>query len=428
MTSSVCVTCRGIPLLGLMVNSGGGDSDLVTPSSAIAGASSSAAVVPPRHYHYVSIHQLSVQLWQRFDTPRVSVQKKVEDLKIPLLKCNRSQLDVLRQSGVVDGFRATIVKLQDAERLCDALQRSREKRGLSKHPLKPGKEGGGGERKRRRREEGWLLKMKARMSTASKKKGRRPAPTAAVDERALIGTQLTPPTPSSKIIVTPPASNTLCSLKPGQLPAARKQASHEPPEILVTREERRSRRRHFRYHSPVLDALDLCTPNEKNMATLRSHNAVMIRSSIARQQQQQQQQLSNNSGELHPSTVRGRVKIRPLLPPPLKRPHLHPNTDNKQRITSPTLSGTSSPPLSGVVRDSREQSCQSDRTSVSVVGGASTGATPSSKKTGGRFLFWCSDDDEEVEDCGNVASTAITVKRRHDNVPATAETTARLCK
>lgn len=167
MTSPV--TCRGLPLSGLLVADGSGSSE---------GS------------YYVSVHELSIQLWKNFDTPRVSVQKKFEDLGIPLTKCSKKQLGILRKKGVVAGFRATIVSIQDAEKVCDALQHSREKRGLAKHPLKA--KGGS----RERREEAWLTRMNARNARIScvssgVKKGTENT-SELVDGCALIGGNLTP--------------------------------------------------------------------------------------------------------------------------------------------------------------------------------------------------------------------------------------------
>ena len=183
------VTCRGIPLLGLPVDCGAGKSREEEKS------------------YYVSIHQLSLQLSKLFATPRVSVQKKIQDLGIASLKCSRAQLETFRKCGVVEGFRATIVELRDAERLCDALQRSREKRGLAKkHVLKPRakpkakgrKEDDSSADKRRikkKREEDWLLKRNARMSSDQEKKRK----AGIVDGCASIRTASTP-TPDSDAV------------------------------------------------------------------------------------------------------------------------------------------------------------------------------------------------------------------------------------
>ena len=84
----------------------------------------------------VCVHQLSAELWNRHDTPRVSVQKKIQDLGIPVVNCNKEQIRDLRKAGIIENFRATMVTLQDAERLDIALEYSRKKRGLVKHALK----------------------------------------------------------------------------------------------------------------------------------------------------------------------------------------------------------------------------------------------------------------------------------------------------
>lgn len=85
---------------------------------------------------FVCVHQLSVELWRRYDTPRVSVQKKMQDLGIPVVNCSKEQIRDLRKAGIIENFRATMVTLQDAERLYTALEYSRKKRGLAKHALK----------------------------------------------------------------------------------------------------------------------------------------------------------------------------------------------------------------------------------------------------------------------------------------------------
>lgn len=106
MTSSL-VTCRGITLLGL---SHQGDSHV-----------------------YVSVHQLFVKLFQRYGTPRPTLQKKMQDLGIKMKQCTKEQLAVLRKSEVVRGFRVSVISLEEAKIVCDALeQSSREKSGLEK--------------------------------------------------------------------------------------------------------------------------------------------------------------------------------------------------------------------------------------------------------------------------------------------------------
>lgn len=85
---------------------------------------------------YFCVHQLSVELWKLYDTPRVSVQKKILDLHIQLMNCNKQQIKLLRKAGIIENFRATMIEIRDTERLFDALEYSRRKRGLQKHPLK----------------------------------------------------------------------------------------------------------------------------------------------------------------------------------------------------------------------------------------------------------------------------------------------------
>lgn len=248
---ATAVTCRGLPLLGLPEDGGSGGS---------------------QGEKYVSVHELSFQLWKRYDTPRVSVQKKIEDLGIPLLKCSRSQLTLLRQKGIVKGFRATIISFQDAETLCDALKHSREKRGLTKHPLKEN---------RKVREEAWVLKMNDGGVKPKVLKAKEPL----VDECAPIGVEATP-TPTN----WPCGSSTAGVLSLGaSLPTASDCSSVRV--LQVPAEEREFATRHQCLqgivkhghgavkdlkHSPAvlprgLEALDLCVKGSLNMATLRSY-------------------------------------------------------------------------------------------------------------------------------------------------------------
>ena len=85
---------------------------------------------------YFCVHQCSVELWKLYDTPRVSIQKKILDLRIQLTNCSREQIKQLREAGIIENFRATMIALRDTERLFDALEYSRKKRGLLKHALK----------------------------------------------------------------------------------------------------------------------------------------------------------------------------------------------------------------------------------------------------------------------------------------------------
>ena len=77
---------------------------------------------------YFSVHQVAVELLNRFDTPRVSVQKKVTDLKIRLRHGTREHIDVLRRFGIIKNFRATLIRLHDTERLYDALEMSHHRK------------------------------------------------------------------------------------------------------------------------------------------------------------------------------------------------------------------------------------------------------------------------------------------------------------
>ena len=91
---------------------------------------------------YLCVHQLAIELWKAYDTPRVSVQRKILDLGIQIVSSDRSMIRILRAAGIIENFRATMILLRDAEILCDALELSRKKRGLQKHALqtkhKPG--------------------------------------------------------------------------------------------------------------------------------------------------------------------------------------------------------------------------------------------------------------------------------------------------
>ncbi len=82
------------------------------------------------------LHQVSVQLWKMYDTPRVSVQKKIADLHIQLSNGSREQVRFLREASIIEGFKTKMISLRDTERLFDALELSRKKRGIEKHALK----------------------------------------------------------------------------------------------------------------------------------------------------------------------------------------------------------------------------------------------------------------------------------------------------
>ena len=58
------------------------------------------------------------------------------DMGISIIMADKEMINMLRTSGVIENFRATMILLSDAERLCDALDMSRKKRGLNKHALK----------------------------------------------------------------------------------------------------------------------------------------------------------------------------------------------------------------------------------------------------------------------------------------------------
>ena len=96
--------------------------------------------IPHNNLLYICVHEIAMELWKMFDTPRVSVQKKITDLGIHLHQTTKAQVAILRREGIIGNFRATMITVRDAERLYDALEYSRRKRGLVKHILKePGK-------------------------------------------------------------------------------------------------------------------------------------------------------------------------------------------------------------------------------------------------------------------------------------------------
>ena len=104
------VNCRGIELLG------------------VSGPRNSSDVS-------ICVHQLSVELWKRYDTPRATVQKKIEKLDIQLQNLTREQVLSFRKEGIIEGFRATAITADEADRVFDALEESRDRRGLQKHKL-----------------------------------------------------------------------------------------------------------------------------------------------------------------------------------------------------------------------------------------------------------------------------------------------------
>lgn len=344
------VTCRGLPLSGLPVadSSGGTEGN-----------------------YLVSVHELSIQLWKNFDTPRVSVQKKIDDLRIPVLKCTKRQLGILRKESVVQGFRATIVSIRDAEKVCDALQYSREKRGLTKHPLKTKDSS---ERKKRRREEEWLLKMNARMCSASSDMLVVEKETSKlVDECALIGVAPTP-TLSQEIIRIDDSASSLKFEEveeelANQLPFE-KGIEHEVVKNLNQFTPPSS----SRLQSRDLEALDLFVGSSQNMATLRSR---LEKTSTGTGSLQGGKPVSRSATTL----ARGRIRVHPLPIPtsPMKRPRLHSVTmpskvaNCTNHILSPSAVSLGVPP-------EREHSPSETCKVVRV-------------KKAERFLYW-SDDDE----------------------------------
>ena len=83
----------------------------------------------------ICVHQLALELWKRYDTPRATIQKTIEKLEIKLQNFNKEQILTLRKEGIVDGYRATAITVDEAEKVFDALEESRKRRGIKKHQL-----------------------------------------------------------------------------------------------------------------------------------------------------------------------------------------------------------------------------------------------------------------------------------------------------
>ena len=97
---------------------------------------------------FVSVHQLSLYLWELFKVPRGSVQKKIRDLGITLYPCNREGVQILRDQCVISAYKACQLKLREAELVFDAVQKSRQRRIKSE------------KRKQENAEKRWLQKVK----------------------------------------------------------------------------------------------------------------------------------------------------------------------------------------------------------------------------------------------------------------------------
>ena len=367
---ATAVTCRGLPLLGLPGDGGSGGSQGLV---------------------YVSVHELSFQLWKRYDTPRVSVQKKIEDLGIPLLKCSRSQLTLLRQKGIVKGFRATAISFQDAETLCDALKRSREKRGLAKHPLKEN---------RKVREEAWVLKMNDRGVRSKVLKAKEPL----VDESALIGVGATPtptnwPCGTTVSLAGPPTSSSDCSsVGVQQVPAEKREFSATGHQHFRDSDKHGDLSCLLSLLPGGLEALDLCVGSSLNMATLRSYLSAGTSKAGA--------------GSLHGSKPlsRSAITLSRGRPPkssdsasnsPLKRQHLHSVTSATPSLESNHVNHIMSPLQGG---------CSPDKTEHGTNNESFTVSTP---RRAGRFLYWS--DDEEAEHSKTDDVILVRVENRLQN-------------
>ena len=100
------VNCRGMELLG---------------------------IADPRGFSAICVHQFFVA---RYDTPRATVQKNIAKLNVRLHNFTKEQVRTLRKEGIVDGCLATAIRVGDAEKVFDALEKSRNmRRGITKHRL-----------------------------------------------------------------------------------------------------------------------------------------------------------------------------------------------------------------------------------------------------------------------------------------------------
>lgn len=366
----------------------------------------------------ISVHQLSVELWQRFDTPRASVQRKIQDLKIRLSQCTRPQVDFLRENGVIDSFRATTICLGDAVKLCDALKHSREKRGLSKHPLKPRDQRDGG---KRRAEELWVLRLSA------KKKNQDLDGSTVVDRCASIGSDEPPPTPSvappeiaarelgevgSQSESPPPSDLVLEALLVADQQASLSSGEEHAVGLLLREEFSAASSSSYSTDTlKSLEALDLCAERSGRMATLRSQlSTSRIKSSssgstgnLCVQSSPRCHQHHHHRQNLHPPT------------PPTPMDHARATKRRSLSSRSALLNGHSVPQLT--VTTPREASTSSYLHSPELLsegeeeeeevvvprrelrrGVTSRGPGGIGRKRGRFKLFLSSDDDEEEEE------------------------------
>ena len=97
------VNCRGMELLG---------------------------IADPRGFSAICVHQFFVE---RYDTPRATVQKNIAKLNVRLHNFTKEQVRTLRKEGIVDSCLATAIRVGDAEKVFDALEKSRNmRRGITK--------------------------------------------------------------------------------------------------------------------------------------------------------------------------------------------------------------------------------------------------------------------------------------------------------
>lgn len=436
--ASTTVLCRGIPLFIVPVSTSCGKGNTKIKKTCV-----------------VSVHQLSVQLWQRFSTPRVSVQKKIEELGIRLTRCDRSQVDFLRDNDVLHNFRATTISLEDAGRLCDALKRSREKRGLEKHPLKARARGpgsGGGEGRRKRREERWLLARKNKMSSESVTRSSSTSEKV-VDRCVLIGDN-PPPTP----LATPPerAATPLITSESGKSPSPSGESLQEYPvrlDTLLTAQEQgkldiqiaedcehvigvgfndstalgllSQNAQHISDTLKTLDALDLFVGGSTRMATLRSYlvsnnkdvglkssrSSTHISPSLSSSRRIDQNKLrllarshlsppvnhTHHNVSVEANVPKGSSPVKRNIPIRIKRSPKSLSSNYKRSLHSPELD----------VNECHEE----EATGSGAAEVRRCGSGQELGRKGERFLFLSSEDDEEVEAQGRNRKVAKQDKK-----------------
>jgi len=128
MSAPTLLNCRGVSLLKV------GESPSADPEQ--------------EEDSFVSVHQLSLYLWELFKIPRGSVQKKIRDLGITLYPCSREGVQVLRDQCVISAYKACQLTLREAELVFDAVKKSWLRRANSE------------KRKQENAEKRWLQKIK----------------------------------------------------------------------------------------------------------------------------------------------------------------------------------------------------------------------------------------------------------------------------